>query len=89
MQGPLCTTPRLAGMDCTAIFKKNTMPINSIHLDRIACLTPVFSGNLFPAHVKIVDHSLLVRFIQGNGGFPLAAIPALLTNKNIRLLYHQ
>ena len=89
MQGPLCTAPRLAGMDCAAIFKKYTMPINSDHLDRIACLTPVFSGNFFPAQAKIVDHSLLVRFIQGNGGLPLTAIPALLTIKNIRLLYHQ
>jgi len=89
MQRPLSAAPRLTGMNSTAIVIKYAMPVNSDHLDRIVRLPPVFYGNHFPAHVKIVDHSLLIRIIQGNGGFTLTAISALLTNKNIRLLHHQ
>jgi hypothetical protein len=83
VQGPFCTAPWLAGVDCTSVVIEYTVSLNSDHLDGIGGLPPVFPGNLCPAHAKMFYHSLLVRPVQGNRGFPLAAIPALLTNKNI------
>jgi hypothetical protein len=57
------------------------MSINYLHLNGVTSLAPVFTGNLLPFHAQVLNHALLIIFIERNGSLTLAAVAALLAIK--------
>jgi hypothetical protein len=83
MQRPLSTAPRFPCMNGTAVIIENTVTVYCLHLNGISGLVPILFNNFMALHIKIFNHSFLVVRIQGNCGFALAAVAALLADEYV------